>query len=38
MTTLDDIALLCANCHAMVHTSATPLPIEVLKSRLRSQG
>lgn len=30
-TTLDDIALLCANCHAMVHTARPPLSISDLK-------
>lgn len=30
-TTIDDIALLCANCHAMVHTKNPPLPIEDLR-------
>ncbi len=28
-TTLDDIALLCANCHAMVHVKNTPVPLPV---------
>ena len=27
-TTLDDIALICANCHAMVHTTQPPLTLE----------
>lgn len=30
-TTLDDIALLCANCHAMVHVKHPPLSISDLK-------
>jgi len=34
-TTLDDIALLCANCHAMVHTTQPPLTIEKLKKSLK---
>ena len=29
-TTIDDIALLCANCHAMVHAKNPPIPIEDL--------
>jgi hypothetical protein len=31
-TTLDDIALLCANCHAMAHTKNPPIPIEELRT------
>jgi predicted HNH restriction endonuclease len=31
-TTLDEIALVCANCHAMIHKKAEPLPIEELRS------
>ena len=34
-TTLDDIALLCANCHAMVHTARTPLTLTQLRESLR---
>ena len=30
-TSLDDIALVCANCHAMIHTSNPPLRIEDLR-------
>ncbi|MGH7455743.1 MAG: HNH endonuclease [bacterium] len=30
-TTLDDIALLCANCHAMVHVKTPPVSIEDLR-------
>jgi 5-methylcytosine-specific restriction endonuclease McrA len=30
-TTLDDIALLCANCHSMVHTEKTPISIDKLR-------
>ena len=33
-TTLDDIALLCANCHAMVHTKDSPIPIKDLQKSL----
>jgi len=34
-TTLNDIALLCANCHAMVHTTQPPLTLQQLKRSLR---
>jgi len=34
-TTLDDIALLCANCHAMIHTHNPPITVEALRARLR---
>ena len=34
-TTLDDIVLLCANCHAMVHTTQPPLTLERLKKSLK---
>jgi hypothetical protein len=30
-TTLDDIALVCANCHAMIHTNIPPISIEGLR-------
>lgn len=30
-TTLDDIALVCANCHAMIHTKNPPISIEDLR-------
>lgn len=30
-TMLDDIALLCANCHAMVHVKNPPVPVEDLR-------
>ncbi len=30
-TTLDDIALVCANCHAMLHTKQVPIPIRELR-------
>jgi hypothetical protein len=30
-TTINDIALLCANCHAMVHTQNPPIAIEKLR-------
>jgi hypothetical protein len=30
-TTIDDIALLCANCHAMAHIKNPPIPIEDLR-------
>lgn len=34
-TTLDDIALVCANCHAMIHTKNPPIPLEELLRRLQ---
>lgn len=34
-TTLDDIALLCANCHAMIHVRNPPLTIERLRKLVR---
>lgn len=34
-TTLDDIALLCANCHSMVHTTQPPLTPERLRRSLK---
>ena len=30
-TTLDDIALVCANCHAMIHAKSPPISIEGLR-------
>lgn len=30
-TTLDDIALVCANCHAMIHTKNPPISIEEMR-------
>lgn len=33
-TTLDDIALLCPNCHTAVHTEDPPITVEKLKARL----
>jgi len=35
MTTLKEISLLCANCHAMVHTVDPPLPLQKLKRKLK---
>jgi 5-methylcytosine-specific restriction endonuclease McrA len=35
-TTLDDIALLCANCHAMVHTTQPPHSLEKLRRSLKN--
>lgn len=35
VTVLDDLALLCANCHRMVHRSRPMLSIEHLRERLR---
>ena len=37
MTSLGDIALLCANCHAMVHTSNPPLSLDQLRRSLRAE-
>ncbi|MDP8245994.1 MAG: HNH endonuclease [Candidatus Hinthialibacter antarcticus] len=36
LTTLDDIALVCANCHAMVHTKNPPIPIDELRKILKN--
>jgi hypothetical protein len=33
-TTPDDVALLCANCHSMVHTKNPPIPIENLRKTM----
>lgn len=33
-TTLDDIALICPNCHAVIHASEKPLSVKVLRKRL----
>lgn len=30
-TTLDDLAVVCANCHRMIHRSAVPLDLEALR-------
>ena len=35
MTTLDDIALVCANCHAMLHTNNPPLSLEKLRNKIK---
>jgi len=35
-TTLEDIALLCPNCHAAVHTEDPPIPLEKIQKRLRA--
>lgn len=34
-TTMDDLVLLCSNCHRMVHRKKEPLPISKLKKMLR---
>jgi len=34
-TTLDDIALVCANCHAMLHTKNPPLSIDELHDKMK---
>jgi len=36
--TVDDIALLCANCHRAIHSTNPPLSIEALKQRMDQQG
>lgn len=33
-TTMDDIALVCSNCHAMLHRTNPPLSVEELRTRL----
>jgi predicted HNH restriction endonuclease len=35
MTSLDDIALLCPNCHAVVHTQDPPLSLEEVREMLK---
>ncbi len=37
-TTLDDLALLCANCHRIIHRNINTLSIQGLKSRLFGGG
>ena len=37
-TVLDDLALICANCHRMIHRSRPMLSVEGLRERLRTQG
>jgi len=37
-TSLDDIALLCPNCHAAVHTQDPPISLDDLRKMLREQG
>ena len=34
-TTLDDIALVCANCHAMLHTKNPPLSLDELRNKMK---
>ena len=34
-TTLDDIALVCANCHAMIHTEYPPIKIEKMQKLVK---
>lgn len=34
-TTLDDLVVLCPNCHAAVHVQAPPLSVDVLRQKLR---
>jgi len=34
-TRLDDLAVVCANCHRMIHRSAVPLDLEALQRTLR---
>ncbi len=36
-TTLDGIALVCANCHAMIHTKKPPIPIDELRKVMPSK-
>lgn len=35
-TVLSDLALVCSNCHRMIHSTREPLPIPVLRRRLGS--
>ena len=34
-TTLDDIALVCANCHAMLHTKNPPISLDELRNKMK---
>lgn len=36
-TTLDDIALVCANCHAMIHSKNPPIPISDMRHIVMGQ-
>ncbi len=36
-TTLDDLALVCANCHCVIHRSVHPLEVEALRALLRTR-
>lgn len=35
ITTIKDIALICPNCHSVIHTQNPPIPLSVLKKQLR---
>lgn len=37
-TTLDDLALVCANCHRIIHSEYPALTIEALRTLIRDQG
>jgi len=37
-TTLDDIALVCTNCHDMLHRKDPSMSINELRSRIKSRG
>ena len=37
-TVIEDLALLCANCHRMIHTQTPPLTIEELKEKINQQN
>jgi 5-methylcytosine-specific restriction protein A len=37
-TSLEDIRLVCGNCHAMIHREGTPLLIEKLRAKLSKSG
>ncbi len=36
--TIDDLRLLCANCHRAIHSQKTPIPVDVLRQRLKEKG
>lgn len=36
-TTIEDLAMLCANCHRMIHSQTPPMTIEELKNRINQQ-
>lgn len=37
-TTIDDLALVCANCHRIIHSQYPPFPMEEVAEMIRSNG